>query len=156
MRGPIPNTMQQRREAVASGAAAPLSYDKQLHEVTATLSKGSPVQRLYGIESLEISARAIDLSRIEQGGVPLLDHHSQAGIDQILGKVTSAWVAGGALMGRIKFAQTKRGQIAEGMVARREISSLSIGYSVTDWRVSNSDGDVIDPEHDRIAWDEDG
>jgi hypothetical protein len=103
-----------------------------------------------------MSARAIDLSRLQQGGIPLLDHHSQAGIDSILGKETSAWISGGALMGRLRFAQTKRGQIAEGMVARSEITSLSIGYAVTEWRVTDADDRVIDPEHDRIAWDEEG
>lgn len=104
MPGPVFKSMQQRREAVARNTGAtPLSYDSKTHEVIATLSKGSPVQRLYGRESLEISARAIDLSRLKQGGIPLLDHHSQAGIDQVLGKVTEAWVSGGALMGRRVF-----------------------------------------------------
>jgi hypothetical protein len=54
---PRRNQMQQRREAVASSASAPLSYDSKAREVTATLSKGSPVERLYGVETLEISKR---------------------------------------------------------------------------------------------------
>jgi hypothetical protein len=147
--------MQQRREAVAGSANAPLSYDPKTHEVTAILSKGSPVQRSYGVERLEISDRAIDLSRLMHGGVPLLDHHRQDGIDSVLGKITTAWLSNGALLGRLKFAATRQGKKAEGMVARREITSLSVGYKVDDWKISDADGNVIDHEKDRIRWDDD-
>jgi hypothetical protein len=147
--------MQQRREAVTGNANAPLSYDPKTHEVTATLSKGAPVQRTYGIERLEISDRAIDLSRLTNGGVPLLDHHRQDGIDSVLGKITTAWLSNGALLGRLKFAATPQGNKAEGMVARREITSLSVGYKVDDWKISDADGNVIDPEKDRVRWDGD-
>jgi hypothetical protein len=41
------------------------------------LSRGSPVTRFYGTEILEISGRAIDLSRVEAGVAPLLDSHRQ-------------------------------------------------------------------------------
>jgi hypothetical protein len=41
------------------------------------------------------------------------------------------------------------------MVARREITSLSVGYKVDDWKISDSDGNVIDPEKDRVRWDDD-
>jgi len=152
--GPIPGSIQQRREAVAANAGAPQSYDKHAHEVTATLSRGSPVPRLYGVECLQISNAAIDLSRLAQGGVPVLDHYRQDSLDSILGKVTEAWISDGAPVGRLKFAQTARGRLAEGMVCRNELSAISIGYRVTEWRISDDDGCVIDPERDRIAWDE--
>jgi hypothetical protein len=106
--GPNPGCMQQRREVVIGSANAPLSYDPKTHEVTAVLSKGAAVQRTYGIERLEISDRAIDLSRLKQGGVPLLDHHRQDGIDSVLGKITTAWMSNGALLGRLKFAAPRK------------------------------------------------
>jgi hypothetical protein len=154
MLGPVLGSIQQRREAIADTAGAPISYDKRTHEVTAALSKGSPVQRAYGFEHLEISEAAIDLSRLQQGGIPLLDHHRQDGLDSILGKVTDAWVSSGALMGRVKFAETERGQLAEGMIARCEIGAVSVGYRVTEWEITDQDGKVIDPERDRVGWDE--
>jgi phage head maturation protease len=154
MHGPVPGSIQQRREAIAGTVGTPISYDKLAHEVTATLSKGSPVQRAYGVERLEISEPAIDLSRLQQGGIPLLDHHQQNGLDSILGKVTDAWVSGGALVGRVKFAATERGQLAEGMIARCEIGAVSVGYRVTEWEITDQDGKVIDPERDRVGWDE--
>jgi phage head maturation protease len=147
-------TQLQRRLADAkSSAAAALTYNKADHTVEAVISKGSPVKRAYGTEVLRISRDAIDLSRMQQGGIPLLDHHSQAGIDQVLGRLTETWFDRGALVGRLHFAQTKQGQKAEGMVARGEIAGISAGYRVDKWEITNSDGDLVDEKN--VRWDDD-
>ena len=73
-----------------------------------------------------IASDAIDLGRMQQGGIPLLDHHKQDGLDSVLGRVTETWIKGGALMGRLKFNLTDNGQKAEGMVARGEIAGIEI------------------------------
>jgi phage head maturation protease len=122
------------------------------HTVEAVISMGSPVERPYGVEVLHISPDAVDLNRLHDGGIPFLDHHSQAGIDQVLGRVTDAWIERGRLMGRIKFAQTAQGRKAEGMVARGELVGVSAGYRVNEWLITDEDGDVVD-EHD-IRWDD--
>jgi len=137
-------------EATAVGAT---SYNKQEHTVEAVISMGSPVKRAYGTETLRISPEAVDLSRMAQGGIPLLDHHSQGGIDQVLGRLVNAWFDRGALLGKFKFAQTKQGQKAEGMVARGEIMGVSAGYRVDRWLITDADGDVVDERH--VRWDDD-
>jgi len=134
-------------------SGGPLTYNKSDHSVEAVISRGSPVVRPYGIEVLRISRDAVDLSRVQQGGVPFLDHHSQAGIDQVLGRIGNAWIDRGALMGRITFAQTEQGKKAEGMVARGEITGISAGYRVDEWMITDADGDVVD-ERD-VRWDDD-
>jgi hypothetical protein len=134
---------------------APGSYDKKAHTVDAVISMGTAVKRFYGTEVLRIHEDAIDLTRIQQGGIPLLDHHKQDGLDSVLGRVTETWIKRGALMGRIKFNQTEQGQKAEGMVARGEIAGISAGYRVDDWEISNADGEVVDPAKDRVRWDDD-
>jgi Caudovirus prohead serine protease len=128
----------------------PTSFDDDTHTVEAILSKGSPVQRVYGVESLRISKDAIDLSRLSTSGIPILDSHKIDSIDAALGKLQSAWVANGALHGRIKFNQTDAGIRAEGMVARGELGGISVGYKVTEWEVRDDKGKVIDP--DSVAW----
>jgi NYN domain len=62
------------------------------------------------------------------------------------GTLSDAWIAGGALVGRLKFAQTERGQLAEGMVARGELNAVSVGYRVTKWGVADANGNAVDPE----------
>jgi hypothetical protein len=53
------------------------------------------------------------------------------------------------LVGRLKFAET--GQLAAGVIARGEIGAVSIDYRVAEWRVTDGDGNLIDPERGRIA-----
>jgi len=136
-------------KTIAVGAT---SYNKRQHTVEAVISTGSPVKRAYGTEMLRISPQAVDLSRLEQGGIPLLDHHNQGGIDQVLGRLVDAWFDSGALLGTFKFAQTKQGQKAEGMIARGEITGVSAGYRVDQWVVTDADGDIVD-ERD-VRWDD--
>jgi hypothetical protein len=123
---PRPNQML-HRFADTRMSAGPLSYDRNTGTVEVVISKGSAVARPYGTEVLQISPQAIDLSRLYEGGVPLLDHHRQDGINSILGRITDAWIENGALVGRIKFNETEQGQKAEGMVARGEIAGVSAG-----------------------------
>jgi HK97 family phage prohead protease len=118
--------------------------------VQAILSKGSPVQRIYGIESLRISKDAIDLSRMNTSGIPILDSHKIDSITAAIGKLQNAWVADGALHGILKFNKTEGGVRAAGMVKRGELGGISVGYRVTEWEVRNGKGQVVDP--DSIAW----
>jgi hypothetical protein len=133
----------------------PSSYDKKTHTFEAVISMGSPVKRFYGTEVLRIAPDAVDLGRMQNGGIPLLDHHKQDGLDSILGRTVETWFKRGALMGRFKFAQTDQGQKAEGMLARSEIAGISAGYRVEDWQISDADGKVLDPDADKLRWDDD-
>jgi hypothetical protein len=129
---------------------APSSYNADLHSCVACISTGAPVKRIFGTEILSISRDAVDLSRVP---CPLLDSHSQASIDNVLGRVTEAWISGGELLGRIVFARTSRGRAAEGMVGRNEVTGISAGYSIEKWSCVDADGDAVDPS--RADWDSD-
>lgn len=134
---------------------APSSYNKKTHSFDAVISMGSAVKRFYGTELLRIAPDAVDLGRMQNGGIPLLDHHKQDGIDSILGRTTETWFKNGALLGRFKFAETDQGRKAEGMVARGEVAGISAGYRVDDWQITDADGKVLDPEKDNMRWDDD-
>jgi phage head maturation protease len=133
-------------------SGVPATYNQKDHTVEAVLSTGAAVQRAYGTEILRISPQAVDLSRMEQGGIPFLDHHQQGGIDQILGRITDAWIERSALMGRIKFNQTEQGKKAEGMIARGEVAGVSAGYRVEQWLITDDDGDTVDEKN--VRWDD--
>jgi phage head maturation protease len=155
MKPPSPHELLRRLaddDAVASG---PISYNKNDHSVEATISMGSPVQREYGTEILRIAPDAVDLTRLNDGGIPLLDHHKQDGINSILGRAVDMWFERGALVGRFKFNETPEGRKAKGMVARGELAGVSAGYRVDQWEITNADGDVVDPDKDRLRWDDD-
>jgi phage head maturation protease len=137
---------------------APSSYDKKARTVEAVISLGSPVQRWYGTEKLRIASDAVALDRMKSSGIPLLDSHNQYGIDNALGRFSRIWFGStsgkASLMGEIAFNDTERGRRAEGMVARGEIKGISAGYTVREWEITDKDGRVVDPEVERIRYDE--
>jgi hypothetical protein len=137
---------------------APASYDKKARTVECVISVGSPVKRFYGTEMLRINADAVKLDRMKTSGIPLLDSHQQVGLSNHLGRFVDTWITSGAkpaLMGRIVFDDTPEGRKAEGMIARSEIAGISAGYRVDNWLIEDGEGRVIDPEVDRIRWDDD-
>ena len=127
----------------------PSSFDEEAKTCEATISTGSAVKREYGLESLEISKKAIDLSRLDTVGIPLLDSHQQLTISSSLGRVTSAKVRNGELLGTLMFNETREGRAAAGMVQRGEINGISAGYRVDEWTIRDADGNTIDPKNSR-------
>lgn len=114
----------------------PSSYDEGAHTVDAVFSTGSRVRRWGVFEELAISAEAIDLGRVEQGQVRLLDSHDSSSIERVLGVVTASRVANGQLIGTIRFADTDAGRRAEAMVKAGDLAGLSVGYRVTTWTLT--------------------
>jgi HK97 family phage prohead protease len=136
----------------ASTAGAPRTFNADQRSVEVIMSKGSPVQRYYGTEKLRISRAAVDLSRLSSG-IPLLDGHNQSSLSNILGRVQSARVDGDALVGKVRFNETPEGDRAMGMIERGELGTFSVGYAVSKWEITDADGNVLDPERDRIRFD---
>jgi phage head maturation protease len=135
----------------------PTSFNAKTRSVDCIISMGSPVTRFYGVEKLLISPEAVDLSRMKGGSmIPVLDSHQAGSIGNALGKITKTWFSRGGLWGTIHFNETPQGELALGMTERGEISGTSAGYCVRDWEITDSDGRVIDPEVERIRWDETG
>lgn len=130
--------------AKRSGDVAPASYDANAHAVDCVLSQGSPVRRFYGTEVLRISKDAVDTTRLNSGGIPLLDSHQQTGIGNALGRVVTTWIKGGELWGRLVFNATPAGKLAEAMVARGELRAVSVGYTVEACKVTDADGREVD------------
>jgi hypothetical protein len=139
----------------SSTALTPLSYDAKTRCVDAILSVGSPVKRVYGVEKLRIAPECVDLNRVRNGSAPLLDSHQGTSIKNVLGRIQRAWFDKGALMGRLLFADTADGRIAEGMVARGEIAATSLGYRVESWEITDADNNILDPDKNHISWDDD-
>jgi HK97 family phage prohead protease len=134
-------------------ASGPTSYDAASHTCECIISLGSAVQRSYGEERLRISQSAVNTSRVQEGGVPLLNAHNPGDIKNVLGRIVTTWIREGALWGKIAFAATPEGRRAEQMVERGELRSVSAGYSVQKWSAATADGDPVDP--DNVRWSDD-
>jgi HK97 family phage prohead protease len=132
--------------------AAPRSFDPETRAVDCVVSSGAAVLRQYGTEILKIAKSAINIDRVTSGMCPLLDSHKTGTIADSIGRVTEAWVEKRALMARLAFNRTPEGDAALGMIARGEITGVSAGYRVSEWSVSDQDGQVIDQE--TTPWDD--
>jgi hypothetical protein len=126
-------------------SSVPASYDPVTHSVDCVISAGTAVTRFYGIEVLRIDSAAVDLGRVRRGVAPLLDSHQSNSISTVLGTIRNAWIQGGKLLGTLSFNATEAGRSAEGMIARSEISGVSVGYRVDEWEITDVDGDPADP-----------
>ncbi|MEZ5822307.1 MAG: HK97 family phage prohead protease [Xanthobacteraceae bacterium] len=80
------------------------------------------------------------MTRLFGAGIPVLDSHSQGSIDKVLGRLTNARATGREVLGTIKFSATEAGRLAEGMVRRGELRSVSAGYAVDEWRAEDAEG----------------
>ncbi len=119
------------------------SFDAATRTVEAVFAMGAQVRRWFGFEELEISDTAIDLARVMQGQCRFLDGHNQWELEAVLGVVESARIENGALVGRVRLADTERGRLAEGMITRGELTGISVGYAVRKWQlVERLEGDV--------------
>jgi HK97 family phage prohead protease len=154
---PRPEDIAERRQPQAGGrgvrslTVTPDSYNAEARTVEAVLSAGSAVRRCYFTEELEISAEAVDLTRVEQGICPLLDTHNQYEINAVIGRVASVRIESGQLIGTLHFSETDAGRDAEARVARGELKAISIGYRVTKWNITATD----DNDHETwlaVAW----
>ena len=119
-----------RPATVASArlSSTPTSYDPKTHQVDLTASTGARVDRGWCYEELEVSPAACDVSRAAAGCMPLLDSHDASSIDNQLGRVVRARFEGAALIVRVQFSDTPRGQSAEARVASGDLQAVSVGY----------------------------
>lgn len=141
--GFVPGAAMDRGSAPeASARFAPGSYSASARTVEAVFSAGSRVRRWGIYEELSLDAGAVDLARVGQGQVRLLNSHNQYDIGAILGTVEEARIDNGQLVGRIRFADTEAGREAETMVASGDARGLSVGYRVTSWRLSQVENDI--------------
>jgi hypothetical protein len=131
---------------------SPSTYDASARTVEVVLSTGAAVVRWYGTEILKIEAGAVNLERLSSCGVPIIDSHNVAGIDSVIGGLQRAWFAAGQLQGLLLFDDSDAGRKAEGLVARGMIRAVSIGYRVDEWEITDPDGDVIDPQTERLQY----
>lgn len=90
-----------------------------------SFSSEAEVERWFGIEVLDHSPKAVDLSRMKAGGAVLVDH----GGDQV-GVIEDVKLEDKTLRGTVRFSRSQRGKEVEQDVADGIRRNVSIGYFV--------------------------
>ena len=135
---PVPASlpMQTRRETIA-----PSSVDPETRSVDVVFTTGAPVRRRRWTgwdssvpfdEILEVSERAVDLTRLN-AGAPALDSHSVWSSFSQVGVVERAWIEGKEGRATIRFPREGLDQAADrmfGLISDGIIRNVSVGYSI--------------------------
>lgn len=129
-----------------AASVAPSTFDAARNTVEVIWSTGAKVDRMdwwtgeRWIEELDMSANAVDLSRLNSGSAPLLNTHSAMTLEDQIGVVERAWIEAG--QGRAVVRLSNRDDMESIIRDVRDgiIRNLSVGYRVTSWQVTEDGG----------------
>ncbi len=120
---------------LARADTVPATFDESRLEVDVVMGSGVAVVRVPWfedpyIEELSMDPAHVRMDRLGSGRAPLLNQHARFDLEDQIGRVVSARVEDGRLIGRVQFSDRPEiGWIVRD-VRRGIISNLSIGYRV--------------------------
>jgi hypothetical protein len=117
------------------------NIDDAARTVELSFASEFTVERWFGNESLEMSSRAADLNRLNNGGALLSDHNTR----QQIGKVIKAWIGDDKRAHAIvKFSRSPQGEIEFQDVKDDIRTNVSFGYRILEYRTEKGKGSKPD------------
>ena len=130
-------TITLQREALLERA----SMQEESRTVAISLSSEAPVRTMFGDEVLEHSERAVDMSRDQGNGFPLLWSHDPG---TPIGRVRGIRIEDGRLRGNAEFSDnSERAQQVWADVRDGFLDSVSIGYRIDDYEAGDGDAYTV-------------
>lgn len=131
----------------------PVSVDMDKRTVEMVFSTGEKGKRssFFGsyFEELEISERAIDLTRLNSGA-PLLATHDDKSLDSVVGVVERAWVEGDKAKAIVRFAKDEISERVFQKVVDGILRNVSVGYTAEYEDVSKDEDEI--PTYRAVRW----
>ncbi|MGN1125990.1 MAG: HK97 family phage prohead protease [Ruminococcus sp.] len=114
--------------------------------VELSFSSEEPYMRWFGLEILDHSEGAVDLTRLNDIGCMLFNHNS----NKVVGKVMKAWVEGNRCKAEVRFDKDEDSDIIYQKVLTKTLQGVSVGYDVLSWEdvsanATSSDGKYKGP-----------
>ena len=103
--------------------------DEGKREVELSFSSETPYRRFWGIEILDHSEGAVDLTRINDIGVLLFNHD----VNKVIGKVITAAVENNRGTARVRFDEDEVSEAVYKKVISGTLRTVSVGYTVSEW-----------------------
>jgi HK97 family phage prohead protease len=118
-----------------------------------SFSSEEPYKRFFGIEILDHSPGAVDLTRLNEIGVLLFNHDR----DEVLGRIERAWLEGDRGKAVVVFDSDDAAETIYQKVKSGTLKGVSVGYRVKTWeRVTtgetSSSGKFTGPCDVAISW----
>ncbi|MAE21830.1 MAG: phage major capsid protein, partial [Pseudomonas sp.] len=116
-----------------------LKVDEEARTVELAFSSETPYERYWGVEILDHSRNAIDLSRLQSGGAVLMDHDTR---DQI-GVVESVRIDDDRVARAVvRFSRSQRGQDIFNDIIDGIRQNVSVGYFIEDLVLEERSDDI--------------
>jgi hypothetical protein len=128
-----------------AASMAPATFDEASRSVDVVFTTGAEVMRTdywsgeRWVEALEVSANAVDLSRLN-AGAPVLNTHSSYDLGDVIGVVERAWIEGGRGYARLRFSEREEVAPIIADVRSGILRNISVGYSVSQWMEEDVNG----------------
>lgn len=123
----IPETGQKLQRELPIDLARSKSENK--NEKQLSFSSAEPYQRYFGLEILDHSESAVDLSRLNSIGTMLFNHD----YDNVIGRIDKAWLENGRAEAQVTFDEDEDSQKILTKVESGSLKGVSVGYRVTNW-----------------------
>ena len=94
------------------------------------LSSEAPFRRWDGLEILDHSPEAVDLSFLNSGNAPLLDSHNRSELECQIGVIQRAWLQDQRLYVEVRFSRKEGAQEILTDIVDGIIRNVSVGYDV--------------------------
>ena len=103
--------------------------EENTRKFTLSFSSEEPYMRWFGNEILDHKDGAVDMTRLTEMGVVLYNHNR----DNVIGKVTRAWIEDGKGRAEIEFDSDDQSEIIRQKVESGTLKGVSVGYMVDLW-----------------------
>ena len=94
-----------------------------------SFSSELPYDRWWGSEILDHSEGCVDLTRLNEIGCVLFNHHR----DNVIGKINRAWIEAGRGEAEIEFDTDEESEKIFQKVSSGTLKGVSVGYMVDSW-----------------------
>lgn len=116
-----------RQSAVSSGIRS-MEGEGNERKFTLSFASEEPYERWYGVEILDHSPDAVDLSRLNEIGCLLYNHNR----DAVIGRVNRAWLDGGRAYAEVEFDTDEESEVIFQKVKSGTLKGVSVGYCIED------------------------
>lgn len=114
-----------RQSAVSSGIRSMEGAGNE-RKFTLSFASEEPYERWYGVEILDHSPDAVDLSRLNEIGCLLYNHNR----DAVIGRVNRAWLDGGRAYAEVEFDTDEESEVIFQKVKSGTLKGVSVGYCI--------------------------
>ena len=91
-----------------------------------SFSSEEPYERWFGLEILDHSPQAVDLTRINQIGCLLFNHNR----DAVIGKINRAWLENNRGNAEVEFDTDEQSEVIYQKVKNGTLKGVSVGYRI--------------------------